>query len=66
MNYFLSWFNTWSELQKSDFVPVLADKMDNSATNKIKTEDKVNGCLSDKFAQMNNRPPSLFSCQVRI
>lgn len=27
MNYFLSWFNNWSDLQKSDFVPVLADKM---------------------------------------
>ena len=23
MNYFLGWFQSWSDLQKSDFVPIL-------------------------------------------
>ena len=26
MNHFLAWFNGWSEMQKSDFVAVLAAK----------------------------------------
>lgn len=31
MNYFLDWFNNWSDLQRTDFVPVLAEKMDSNA-----------------------------------
>ena len=27
MNYFLSWFTSWSDLQKTDFIPVLASKL---------------------------------------
>ena len=66
MNYFLAWFNTWSELQKSDFVPVLAGKMANA------TSGGTNG-ISDKMAGLNlasssepGRPPSLFSCQIKL
>ena len=36
INYFLTWFQTWSELQKSDFVAVLANKMTSGETNGIK------------------------------
>ena len=27
MNYFLAWFQSWSDLQKADFIPVLASKI---------------------------------------
>ena len=26
LNYFLAWFQSWSDLQKTDFVPILASK----------------------------------------
>lgn len=61
MNYFLAWFQTWSDLQKSDFVPILADKMGAVACN----GDHV----SDAFSSLevnSSRPPSLFKCQVKL
>ena len=70
MNYFLAWFNSWSELQRSDFVPVLADKM--SADGKVVASAgrHVNGHLSDAIRSMDladsGRPPSLFACQVKL
>ena len=60
MNYFLSWFNTWSELQKSDFVPVLASKMSGDQMANV-----VNGFQS-LTTKNPDRPPSLFSCQVKL
>lgn len=27
LNYFLSWFQEWSDLQKQDFVPILGNKI---------------------------------------
>lgn len=65
LNYFIAWFNTWTELQKADFVPILAGKM--SAVNNGKAND-VNG-LAESFDGLswdNKRPPSLFSCQVKL
>ncbi|TRY72697.1 hypothetical protein TCAL_09605 [Tigriopus californicus] len=63
MNYFLSWFTTWSDLQKTDFVSVLAGKM------KGDKALAVNG-LPDLMAKTKlsngTRPPSLFSCQVKL
>ncbi len=67
MNYFLSWFNTWSSLQRDDFVPILASKMsaDGGKANLV-----VNGGLADALASMDftnsGRPPSLFACQVKL
>lgn len=69
MNYFLAWFNTWSELQKSDFVPVLAGKMAN-ATNGGGGGGA--GGLSTELAGLDltaaapGKPPSLFACQVKL
>ena len=63
MNYLLSWFSNWSELQKADFVPVLASRMKAG-----KAGQAVNGDLADGIKAMDtnsDRPPSLFSCQVR-
>ena len=60
MNYLLAWFNNWSDLQKEDFVPVLAEKMSSKWA-------AVNGLTEDmKSMAVNNsgRPVSLFQCQV--
>jgi hypothetical protein len=60
MNYLLSWFVNWSDLEKEDFVPVLAEKM----SNKWAT---VNG-ICDEFQSIGieGRPVSLFQCQVAL
>jgi len=62
MNYLLAWFNNWSDLQKEDFVPVLAEKMSSKWA-------AVNGLTEDmKSMAVNNsgRPVSLFQCQVNL
>ena len=68
MNYFLAWFNQWSELQKSDFVKVLANKMNGGSASKL-----INGDVSDEFDSLNmngedhdKKPPSLFACQIKL
>ena len=72
MNYFLSWFTSWSELQRSDFVSVLAGKMSVSGANgsaSSKANGTVDGCLEAAFKSMDmasSRPPTLFSCQVKL
>jgi len=64
MNYLLSWFVGWSDLQKEDFVPVLAEKMSSKWA-------EVNG-LSDDLQSIGmgssagGRPVSLFQCQVHL
>ena len=56
MNYFLSWFNTWSDLQKSDFVPILAQKTGQAPP-------EMNGLsLNDS----DKKPMSLFQCQLKL
>lgn len=67
MNYFFSWFTQWSELQKSDFVPVLAAKMSKSVNGT--TEELGNLAINEEEeeeAGNNKKPPSLFSCQVKL
>ena len=62
MNYLLAWFNNWSDLQKEDFVPVLAEKMSSKWA-------AVNGLTEDmKTMAVTNlgRPISLFQCQVDL
>ena len=68
MNYFLAWFNQWSELQKSDFVKVLAQKMAGGSVTTF-----INGDVSDEFDSLHvnggdhaKKPPSLFTCQVKL
>ena len=74
MNYFLSWFTAWSELQRADFVPVLAGKMSqgvksaSSNGGSSSSNGVVDSCLEAAFKSMDmdsSRPPTLFSCQVR-
>ncbi len=68
MNYFLAWFNSWSELQRQDFIPVMADKMTDSGKGAV--AKNVNGGLADTFKSLDftnsGRPPSLFACQVKL
>ena len=70
MNYFLAWFNQWSELQKSDFVKVLSEKMCGGTES---MSAMVNGSVSNGFDSINmnggdevKRPPSLFACQIKL
>lgn len=61
INYFLSWFNEWTELQRSDFVPVLSSKFSSCPD--------ING-LSSHFQSLNGNggstPPSLYQCQIKL
>lgn len=60
MNYLLAWFVNWSDLQREDFVPVLAEKM----ANKWGT---VNGvCDQLQSLGVEGRPVSLFQCQISL
>jgi len=68
MNYFLAWFNQWSELQKSDFVKVLSDKMNGGSMPPMVNGDACNefDSLNINGADHNKKPPSLFTCQVKL
>jgi len=61
MNYLLAWFNGWSDLQKEDFIPVLAEKLSSKWAAVNGVSDSLNSLTLD-----NNRPPSLFQCQVKL
>ena len=61
MNYLLAWFNGWSDLQREDFIPVLAEKLSSKMINANGIEENLNSLCID-----NGRPPSLFKCQVRL
>ena len=60
MNYLLAWFTNWSDLQKEDFVPILAEKL----SSKWAAVNGVNETLSHLNLSQSERPPSLFQCQV--
>lgn len=64
INYFLSWFQQWSDLQKSDFVPVLAERMSSSANGGYHDASDSMGSLS--LGSGSRKPPSLFDCQVKL
>lgn len=61
MNYLLAWFTNWSDLQKEDFVPILAEKL----SSKWAAVNGVTETLSHLNLSKSERPPSLFQCQVR-
>jgi len=62
MNYLLAWFTKWSDLQKEDFVPVLAEKL----SSKWAAVNGVNETLSHLNLNKSERPPSLFECQLKL
>lgn len=57
IRYLVQWFNEWSELQRSDFLPVMAEKYANKTY--------VNGIVNN-VSNMNcrDKPMSLFECRV--
>ena len=64
INYFLSWFNQWSDLQKSDFVTVLAERM--SSTSNGSYHDPAESMDSLSLGPGGKKAPSLFDCQVKL
>ncbi|XP_015836844.1 uncharacterized protein C14orf119 isoform X2 [Tribolium castaneum] len=59
IRYLVQWFHEWSDLQRSDFVPILAEKYANKAY--------VNGIVNS-IANVNcqEKPMSLFECRVKL
>ncbi|XP_022905644.1 uncharacterized protein C14orf119 [Onthophagus taurus] len=59
IRYLVQWFNEWSELQKSDFLPIMTEKYTN--------KPYVNGITND-IANINcqEKPMSLFQCRVKL
>lgn len=57
IRYLVQWFNEWSDLQRSDFLPVMAEKYANKTY--------VNGIVNN-VSHMNcrDKPMSLFECRV--
>lgn len=60
LRYIIQWFNEWSEFQREDFLPILADYLGkgNSGT-------YVNGMVSSLAGvSCIDKPMSLFQCRV--
>ncbi|XP_044264163.1 uncharacterized protein C14orf119 isoform X2 [Tribolium madens] len=59
IRYLVQWFHEWSDLQRSDFLPILAEKYANKAY--------VNGIVNS-IANVNcqEKPMSLFECRVKL
>lgn len=58
VRYILSWFKEWSEMQKSDFLKILAGKF---------SPNMQNGLFDAmETLKVHNRPPSIFQCQMKL
>lgn len=59
LRYLVQWFGEWSELQRSDFLSILAENYAHKAY--------VNGIVNS-ISNMNcrDKPMSLFECRVSI
>lgn len=60
LRYTVQWFHEWSEMQRGDFLPILAQR--------LAPGSYVNGLLSgvDGLSCNEGRPPSLFQCRVKL
>ncbi|XP_057661082.1 uncharacterized protein C14orf119 [Diorhabda carinulata] len=59
IRYLVQWFQEWSELQRSDFLPILAEKYANKAY--------VNGIINSiSNVDCRDKPMSLFECRVKL
>lgn len=57
IRYLLQWFNEWSELQRSDFLPIMSEKYSN--------KPYVNGIVNNiTNVTCEEKPMSLFQCRV--
>ncbi|KAJ8925252.1 hypothetical protein NQ315_009080 [Exocentrus adspersus] len=59
IRYLVQWFQEWSDLQRSDFLPIMAEKYANKAY--------VNGITSSiSNVDFRDKPMSLFECRVKL
>ncbi|XP_075223560.1 uncharacterized protein C14orf119 [Lycorma delicatula] len=60
LRYITTWFHEWSEMQRNDFLPILAEKFGGKGY--------VNGLLPgmDNIGNLEDRPLSLFQCRVKL
>jgi len=54
VRFVLQWFGEWSEMQREDFVPILAQSLSS------------NFCPVNGLSELGLRPPSLFQCRVKL
>ena len=60
IRYIVQWFQEWGEMQRSDFLPVLLKKFED-------TKGNVNGLISSlDSCNVEDRPPSLFQCRIKL
>lgn len=60
--YILQWFMEWSELQRTDFLPILIDYLTKQSTGIY-----MNGIVSGlSGATCDDKPMSLFQCRVSV
>lgn len=60
IGYLVQWFHEWSEMQRSDFLPILSQKFGNKSY--------VNGLLPgmEGISNLEDKPPSLFQCRIKL
>jgi hypothetical protein len=60
VQYMVEWFSEWSEMQRGDFLPVLAQLFASTSY--------VNGLVSgvEGLGCRDDRPPSLFQCRIKL
>ncbi|CAL4147476.1 unnamed protein product [Meganyctiphanes norvegica] len=59
VRYLCEWFSSWSEMQREDFIPILAQA--------YFPKDHINGLLGGiSDLSVGSRRPSLFDCQVKL
>ncbi|KAK9880589.1 hypothetical protein WA026_011829 [Henosepilachna vigintioctopunctata] len=59
IGYLIQWFQEWSELQKADFLPIMAEKYANRVY--------VNGIVNSiSNVECRDKPMSLFECRVKL
>lgn len=63
LRYIIQWFNEWSELQREDFVPILAEYLARGIENGVHLNGVVSGLAN---ASCQDKPMSLFQCRVSI
>ncbi|XP_074042146.1 uncharacterized protein C14orf119 [Leptinotarsa decemlineata] len=59
IRYLVQWFQEWSDFQRSDFLPIMAEKYVNKAY--------VNGIINSiSNVDCRDKPMSLFECRVKL
>lgn len=60
IGYLVQWFHEWSEMQRSDFLPILSQKFG--------SKSYVNGLLPgmEGISNIEDKPPSLFQCRIKL